>query len=429
MQTRPRRIVPLRPPAQDCAHALDAWRPRLQAAFASFCNALFDAACAANDAQRHAHTIDLLRAVKAQESAIVDRVCAEVARSGAQGAQGAQGETPEAWLLVERALARHCAALPLEPDELALLQASLAEQLLSPQERPRTASTAPAAAGERDSAARLAARLRAVGLELEPESGITADGATPLPASAATAEQSAGATAQQPRRSVMRRAVAPALVAVALLALSALLLEPGSRQIRSPAPAAARIVPTQAPAAAPVAPVAIEPTPQATTPQQQELETATGSGDPSPVTEPATERTEEVVPTPEVPAVAAQPGTVTAAAPDASPAAARLATQVDYLLRRGDAALAALRLSEPYADSAAANFAAVLAIDPRNAAARHGQERIVEAYVGLARVALLRGDTAYARQLLARARAVLPGSPALQQPGLEQITTAPAAGR
>jgi hypothetical protein len=423
MQTRPRRIVPLRPPAQDCAHALDAWRPRLQAAFASFCNALFDAACVANDAQRHAHTIDLLRAVKAQESAIVDRVCAEVARSGAQGTQG---ETPEAQLLVERALARHCAALPLEPDELALLQASLAEQLLAPQERPRTAS---AAAGERDSVARLAARLRAVGLELEPESGITADGTTPLPASAAATEQSPGATAQQPRRSVMWRAVAPALAAVALLALSALLLEPGSRQIRSSAPAAARIVPTQAPAATPAAPVAMDPTPQATTPQQQELETATGSDDPSPVTEPATERTEDVVPAPEVPTVAAPPGTVTAAAPDASPAAARLATQVDYLLRRGDAALAALRLSEPYADSAAANFAAVLAIDPRNVAARQGQERIVEAYVGLARVALLRGDTAYARQLLARARAVLPGSPALQQPGLEQITTAPAAGR
>ena len=131
---------------------------------------------------------------------------------------------------------------------------------------------------------------------------------------------------------------------------------------------------------------------------------------------------------PGTPAIAAQPEAVTAAAPDASPAAARLATQVDYLLRRGDAALAALRLSEPYADSAAANFAAVLAIDPQNAAARRGQERTVEAYAGLARVALLRGDTGYAQQLLARAHVVLPESAALQQLELE-FRNAPMAGR
>ncbi len=174
MQTRPRRIIPLRRPAsdalpaQDCAPAVGAARARLQATFASFYNALFDAACVANDEQRHEHTIELLRAVKAQESAIIAGICADVARSADPG------EAPEArWLA--RALAQHCAALPLEPGELALLQAACAEQMLAPEERPRTASAAPVAAGERDSAARLVARLRAVGLELEP--GITTDGA------------------------------------------------------------------------------------------------------------------------------------------------------------------------------------------------------------------------------------------------------------
>ena len=128
-------------------------------------------------------------------------------------------------------------------------------------------------------------------------------------------------------------------------------------------------------------------------------------------------------------AVAAQIEAVAAPAREVPPAAAaRLATQVGYLLRRGDAALAELRLAEPYADSAAANYAAVLAIDALNAEARQGQERIVAAYVGLAQAALQRGDPGYAQQLLARARTVLPESAALQQ--LEQeITNARMAGR
>jgi hypothetical protein len=417
MQSRSRRIVPLRapaadaPPAQDCAYAASATRARLQETFADFYNALFDAACVANDDQRHEHTIRLLRAVKAQESAIIAGICADVARSAAPG------EAPEArWLA--RALAQHCAALPLQPGELALLERALAEQTLAPQMRAPAAHASPAPPHDRDSAARLAARLRAVGMELQPASAADgADSGPPAPAAATPPPRPGGA----------RRAVALTLLALAVVTLSALLLEPVRTAIRAPAPSAARTVPPQVPE---LTPAAADLARQEAAPERGAIGTALASVDAAPVTEPAPPpaagQPADAVPAPEAPAAAAE--TVTAPTQDAPPAAARLATQVDYLLRRGDAALAALRLAEPFADSAAANYAAVLAIDAHNAAAQQGLERVVESYAALARGALSRGDVAYAQQLLARARTVLPEAPALAQ--LEQaITNATEAGR
>ena len=424
MQTRPRRIVPLRPPAAvtapapapapDRTRADSETHARLQAMFASFYNALFDAACLANDEQRHARTIQLLRAVKAQEHVIIEGICADIARPGAPA------EAPGARVL-ERALARHCGALALEPGEQALLETACAEQLLAPEKRARPT---PAAAGDHDSAARLVARLRSVGLELGPAT--TTDGAdcaspdSTEPAPDSAPESAPTAVAQEPRRRVTRHAVMAALLAMALAVLSTALLEPISRAIHPPAPAAARIPPAPVAQAPPV--VASEARQAATPPL------------PAPVLAPATVTPEtepapaDALQSPEAPAVAAQIEAVAAPEPDVAPAATgRLATQVSYLLQRGDAALAALRLSEPFADSAAANYTAVLAIDAQNAEARRGLERIVTAYTGLARSALQRGNTRYARQLLARARTVLPGSVALQQ--LEQeIGNAPAAG-
>jgi hypothetical protein len=115
-----RRRPPERTRADSETHA------QLHATFASFYNALFDAACLANDEQRHARTIQLLRAVKAQENVIIEGICADIARAGAPA------EAPVARLL-ERALARHCGALALEPGEQALLEAACAEQLLAPE--------------------------------------------------------------------------------------------------------------------------------------------------------------------------------------------------------------------------------------------------------------------------------------------------------
>jgi hypothetical protein len=427
MQTRPRRIVPLRPPTaatpdgDDRVHAASVARARLQATFTSFYNALFDTACIANDEQRHERTIQLLRTVKAEESAIVDAVCADVALSGTPG------EALEARFL-RRALAQHCAALALEPGEQALLEAAVAEQMLAPDDRLRTAHEAAAPGDDRDSAARLVARLRAVGLQLEPEPETAAAGADSGPPSAAEPEQAPAAVAPTPRTQAGLRRAALALVALSAFTLSALFIDPMRTTIRQLAPAAARITPAPAPKATSFA---VRETRHAASLPRRASEEAVATKDPAPVSEPVptAERREDAGRAPEAPAVASAVGTATAPPREVPPpAAARLATQVDYLLQRGDAALAALRLSEPFADSAAANYAAVLAIDAQNAEARRGLERIVEVYAGLARGALQRGDKGYALQLLARARTVLPESAALQQ--LEQdITNAHLAGR
>jgi hypothetical protein len=216
MQTRPRRIVPLRPPAAvtapapapapDRTRADSETHARLQAMFASFYNALFDAACLANDEQRHARTIQLLRAVKAQEHVIIEGICADIARPGAPA------EAPGARVL-ERALARHCGALALEPGEQALLETACAEQLLAPEKRARPT---PAAAGDHDSAARLVARLRSVGLELGPAT--TTDGADcaspdstePAPDSAPESAPHRGGTGTAPAGHAARRHGGPA---------------------------------------------------------------------------------------------------------------------------------------------------------------------------------------------------------------------------
>ena len=412
-------------------------RTRLQATFASFYTALFDAACAANDEQRHERTLQLLRAVKAREPAIIAEICADLARSGTPA------DALEARHL-ERALALHCAALALEPGELALLAAALAEQRLAPEKRGLAARVSPVAPDDRDSAARLAARLRAVGMELEHAGA--ADGADSGAPGSAEAPQAPAAATPPARAGGARRAVARTLLALAVITLWALLLEPVRTAIRPPAPLPERTVPSPVPE---LTPAALEQAQQDAAPEPGAIEVALATADPAPVTEPAPAAAQpaqavpapgvpgeavpapgvpgEAVPVPEAPAAAA--GTVTAPARDAPPAtAARLAAQVDYLLRRGDAALAALRLSEPFADSAAANYAAVLAIDAHNAAAQQGLERVVASYAGLARGALGRGDVAYAQQLLARARTVLPESPALAQ--LEQaITDATTTGR
>ena len=404
MPTRQRRIVPLRPPAAtappdgDVVAVASAARACLQATFANFYNALFDAACVANDEECHGRTIALVRAVKAQQGAIIDGVCAELARDGAPA------EAPPA-RQIERALASHCAALMLEPRERALLEAALAEQLLAPGTH---AATARAAGGATESTDRLVARLRAAGLQLDAE---------PVPGGAATdtgpvvtTTTPPPAAVQEPTRRAPRRAFTLALAVAVSLGLAAIVLGRSGTTFHPPAAEPPRVVPRPA---AQAAPVAVVDTSAEVAPAPPVIEEGIDAAEPVPETPPATGS----------PAAAAPPAP--AAAREAPPAAdARLAAQVDYLLRRGDAALAALRLSEPFADSAAANYAAVLAIDAGNAAARQGQERIVEAYAGLARAALARGDARYAQQLLARARAVLPESAVLAQ--LEQEITEPA---
>jgi hypothetical protein len=93
----------------------------------------------------------------------------------------------------------------------------------------------------------------------------------------------------------------------------------------------------------------------------------------------------------------------------------RLVLQVEFLLHRADAALAALRLTEPFPDSAAANYTAVLALTPDNTRALEGLERIVAMYGSLVRAALASGNMMYANELFQRAHSVQPDSPLLAQ--------------
>ena len=112
------------------------------------------------------------------------------------------------------------------------------------------------------------------------------------------------------------------------------------------------------------------------------------------------------------PAAGPQPAAEPAPQP---PVDTRLAQQTQYLLQRGDRALADLRLTEPFEDSAAANYLAVLAIDQGNARATRGIGRIVDSYASMARFQLRKGKTGLARDYVQRARSVQPESKALDE--------------
>ena len=381
----------------------DVQRSRLEQAFADFYNCLFDEACTANDEQRHAHYLRLLRETRARERAIVDSVCADA---------GMWTPLDEASAVrrLRDAVLRRCETLPMEADEQTLLASVLEQHLVSDRHgTPRSKDTAQAASGprpgakrgaspsqaggERAEVARVVARLRAGGLQLpefdEPgASAIDADTQTPLPAAAGGRKPS--------RRGVLATML---LCVVCLLGLSPLhdelfdFVSNASARKSMPARASGQV---QRDAYREHAP-----TKQA--------------GPAEPASEPPAQPA-EVVPAPEsVPPVEIAATTDVAAEAASAAADQRLGIQVQYLLRRGDAALERLQLTEPYADSAAANFAAVLAIDPENAAARQGLEQIMDAYATLARDALVRGNVAYAREMLARAQSVGPATAVLEQ--------------
>ena len=97
---------------------------------------------------------------------------------------------------------------------------------------------------------------------------------------------------------------------------------------------------------------------------------------------------------------------------------AKVLEQLNVQMQRGDTALAELRLTQPFVDSAMANYLAVLAIDANHAGAQQGLRRVVQRYSELVRAALARGDAGRAELLLTRARSVLPHVLQLQEPEL-----------
>lgn len=405
MQTLPGRIISF--PARDTATApagtgtvtAPELRARMEVAFTTFYNGLFDSACTTNDKHHHEHTLQLLRIVKARESTIIDSVCAEAARAGTTGE--ASGT-----LRLRHYFTQHCADLPLAPADWAPLKSAFDELMLAPVGR--VAVTHPPAgesADARDSTARIVERLRAGGLHL-PLGFEFAESATDPADEPAPEPEVPTAVVPESRISVVLRALKLSLAALPVLVLAPV----GLGQATPPAAATPQLAVQGA--AAPRAEKA--PDTRISAAGQVAGQSAAAAA-PVPAAAQA--------PVAEPPASAASQPRAAALENTAPPAAdARLAMQVDFLLRRGDAALAELRLTEPFPDSAAANYAAVLALDAHNAAAQQGLERIVAAYAGLARGALKGGDTSYAQQLLVRARSVLPDAAELQQ--LEHDITA-----
>lgn len=102
---------------------------------------------------------------------------------------------------------------------------------------------------------------------------------------------------------------------------------------------------------------------------------------------------------------------------------ARLAQQARYLVQRAEVALRERRLTTPFEDSAWANYLAVLAIDPNDAQAHTGLQRIVEQYRRMIRNALERGDRHLAGVFLERAQSVAPEAPELESLRLEIAAT------
>lgn len=105
--------------------------------------------------------------------------------------------------------------------------------------------------------------------------------------------------------------------------------------------------------------------------------------------------------------------------PVAPPAPEPLA-DVNPLLEQARRAFEAHRLTTPEADSAYSLYREVLRLDPGNDHARRGMEKIVERYVRFALEAVERRQFARARSMLARARLVDAGHPAIE-PTAEQV--------
>lgn len=383
----------------------DAIHHRLRVACVELGNALFDRAALANDGQFHARTLLWLRTLREHGDAIVASLQHDLSQSGTT----LDGE------ILRHLLQRHFATLDPDVDESALLESIFSRQLLS--DAPAAPASQPA--GD-DSTTRIIARLHPRPTASDTPASDGDDGRPSSPSDPDDTEITLPAQAAQPRSHWH----------TALLSVPALLLLIASGQPRSlttPAPVVDMETPPPmtTPAVTPVETWTDAPRAMTAT-----IGTATegNAGDVSGDTGTAATQTAPIADEAAADTLAtAEPGAAettvpvlfeTATVPTAMTATPapqatrdpRLAAQVEFLLRRGDAALAALHLSEPFPDSAAANYAAALALDPGNSPALEGLERIVAAYERLVDHALAERNLSYADTLLKRARTVHPAS-------------------
>jgi hypothetical protein len=126
----------------------------------------------------------------------------------------------------------------------------------------------------------------------------------------------------------------------------------------------------------------------------------------------ARERGAAALPAPRagLPGSPAAPGAAEAPPAPATPSSA---DRVSALLALAEQDLAKLRLTSPAGANAMERYRAVLALEPDNARALEGLDRIVERYLELARRAQGKEDLAQAATFLERARQVSPQHPAL----------------
>lgn len=377
----------------------------LRAACADFMNALFDAAATSSDLQFHARTLRLLRLLREQHDTILDALQADLCRWGNSG-DAALSQSLAALLQ------RHFAPLDLSRTEFALLEAAFSQRLLN-----RRQSSAPHIEGDDDPGmARVMARLR-IGNTAPPGSDVVMERSTASPPADATPPK-------HPTRSHWRHAL---LLPSALLLLTATHSTPSSTapfppraSLSQPMALAATPTSSEAPYGTPTVSreTPTHPIPEMVTEPDMATEPGIRQAPPLAGSLPGSMDPVDLAPTDSVaenatgPAAAATPSVAEAARPPSDP---RLALQVEFLLHRGDTALAALRLTEPFPDSAAANYTAALALAPDDARAREGLERIVAAYAGLVRAAVAERKVPYALTLLERARAVQPSSTLLPE--------------
>lgn len=386
--------------------ASDDIRARLQAACTDLQNTLFDrAAMTSSDAQHHARTLRWLRWLREHGESIIDDLQGELVRfEGTRHALDARRLRP--------LLARHFALLDPDQDESMLIEATFSRRLLH-----ATPTVVMIRAPSPDATtSRMIERLHMGAHCLPADRGTEAHGARTDDTTPATADTGgAPCPIDTPRHSPWR---------TALLSLSALALlltlgppeprsdphPPGSTGTVTLPLVASPLAPSTAPAHE--SPSTLEATATTATPPigQEMLPTELDAANEVMAIDPPPAADSDLVTAPDEPAPTPPPSLTPATDTLAAAADPRLALQVEFLLQRAASALAALHLSEPFPDSAAANYTAVLALDPGNPLAHEGLERVVSAYGALLESALANGNLAYADTLLQRARTVQPAS-------------------
>jgi hypothetical protein len=390
----------------------------LKQVFAVLYDTLFEAAFEENSEQRQSSNLELIRRARPQEDAIIERTWTELASQGsAHGPEGfaippqSDPAQQQAWQeSLREAFARSCLPLAMTEEQRSLLDNAFAKRLCALLD-----VSAP------DTSADIAAPAEPT-LPVEHE----ASSATPEPIiehapTVAVAAHIDALASEAPTRikepAASRHITEPDVVAplpqrgprwrpgVALgLAVLAVI---GALSLMFPEAIPQAVDEAKSP----------DPALRAQAPQLQPPVPQTAVTHESPLTPPASQPIDSSEAEEEPPAA---PLVAEATAPDLSVTTPDpvMTAQLNAHMQRGDTALAELRLTLPFPDSAMANYLAVLAIDASHAGARQGLRRVVQRYADLVTTALAKGDAARATLLLSRARPVLPDDTRLQAPGL-----------